>query len=211
MKRPATLLVLLTLFAAQTVFGHGNHNNPCTGHHSNDPGCETPDPARGFINLVVDIDGDIVGTVVGIENVSGSSGSQPPVLVHVMRDGRYLGFIGSRAANSSVFDLLDMNHGNRGPFFTQPDCQGTPYLELESNPTQALFLNYYYQDPIDGHGVIAVLDDQSQTPQVLTFQSSAGGIGGACVPNDISRNVVALTIDQTGLPLFQPNYSIVAQ
>jgi len=38
------IAVLLTMFTPQQGFAHGNHNNPCTGPHSTDAGCNEPPP-----------------------------------------------------------------------------------------------------------------------------------------------------------------------
>ena len=71
---PSGLLVaaLLALFTAQAGLGHGNHNKPCTGPHSSDPGCGTPppdDPVLGTYEMTLKgspgafLSGYIFGTV----------------------------------------------------------------------------------------------------------------------------------------------------
>lgn len=50
-----TILAALSLCAAQTGSGHGNHNNPCTGPHSNDPGCGGGEPPGGSLIFEFDV------------------------------------------------------------------------------------------------------------------------------------------------------------
>ncbi len=156
---------------------------------------------------VYDTDGDFVGVLSHIwdgeawNNTTGSHNGYSPIL-GISRNGRFLGIIFEEqtALGDGLYEYADFDHTNRGPFFLQSNCGGTPYVVVETASVAPFFLNYYYVDEsgTTPEGKIAKLD-QSVASQTLTTVSKYHPATG-CVSQSRQRLLTPLTVEETGLP-----------